>query len=186
MVTVNMIRSSSAVIQWILTDPYNALQPETFTVSYGTTSEQLGMTTPGIPANPTSQTHSTRLHLLQPATTYYFRIVARNSITPEPVQTDQMSFTTEDGSECMSNFICMHVIWSYSWCVKGSSIVTGLESRSEDNDTLIISWEPPDSPNGRLLNYSVSIINLKDGSTVRREITLDTDITETDLGMYNT
>ena len=107
MVTVNMVTSSSAIIQWILTDPYNSSQPETFTVSYGTISEQLGMTTPGIPANSTSQTHSTRLHLLQPATTYYFRIVARNSITPEPVQTDQMSFTTEDGSECIHTYVCM-------------------------------------------------------------------------------
>ena len=50
-----------------------------------------------------------------------------------------------------------------------SSAVTSLLADSTDDTTLVISWEPPATPNGNITSYSVSIINLKDGSAVRRE-----------------
>jgi hypothetical protein len=59
--------------------------------------------------------------------------------------------------------------------------VSGLQARSPNDNTLLISWEPPTSPNGVILNYSISINHL-DGSVVRQEITLDTNLSETRIG----
>ena len=61
-----------------------------------------------------------------------------------------------------------------------------LQSESANNTTLVISWEPPAIPNGNITNYSVSIINLKDGSAVRQDnVPVEIDnLTETNLGKY--
>ena len=64
-----------------------------------------------------------------------------------------------------------------------SSEVTELQAESIDDTTLVISWEPPATPNGNITSYSVSMINLRDGSAVRQENTVSTTITQTDLGM---
>ena len=69
-------------------------------------------------------------------------------------------------------------------CFTGSSGVTGLERRTVNDTTLIFSWEPPANPNGRILNYSVSIINLSDGSILRQENTVSISVVQADLGMY--
>ena len=54
-----------------------------------------------------------------------------------------------------------------------SSAVVNLVADSMGNDdTLVISWELPVTPNGAITNYSINIINLKDGSAVRQENTL--------------
>ena len=63
-----------------------------------------------------------------------------------------------------------------------SSEVTELQAESTDDATLVISWEPPATPNGNITSYSVSIINLKDGSAVRQESTISTTTTQTGLG----
>ena len=63
-----------------------------------------------------------------------------------------------------------------------SSEVANLEAQSTNDTTVDISWESPTDPNGRILNYSVTIINLSDGSTVREEYISGTSFTETDLG----
>ena len=51
--------------------------------------------------------------------------------------------------------------------VSVSSEVSNLLTNSSSNSTLFISWSTPSIPNGIILNYSVSILNLEDGSTVR-------------------
>ena len=65
-----------------------------------------------------------------------------------------------------------------------ASEVTNLQAESANDTTLAISWEPPATPNGNITSYSVSIINLKDGSGVRQEnIPVEiNNLTETDLG----
>ena len=88
------ITSSSATIQWMLTDPYIPSRPETFTVVYGTISAQLSFTTPEITANPTSQTYSTQLNSLQPGTVYYYRIDGSNQFAS--ISTDVRVFSTLD------------------------------------------------------------------------------------------
>jgi hypothetical protein len=62
--------------------------------------------------------------------------------------------------------------------------VKGLQARSPNITTLLISWEPPTTTNGVIFNYSISI-SLINGSVVRQEITLDTTLIETDLGENN-
>ena len=66
-----------------------------------------------------------------------------------------------------------------------SSAVTNLQAESTDGTTLVISWEPPATPNGNIISYSVSIINLKDGSAVRQENTPTETLVlkETNLGI---
>ena len=65
-----------------------------------------------------------------------------------------------------------------------SSEVILIQASSPDNDTvLVISWELPTNPNGDILTYSVSIINLKNGSTVRQDAVKATNITQTNLGI---
>ena len=55
---------------------------------------------------------------------------------------------------------------------------------SPTDTTLVITWGPPDNPTGNF-NYTVSIINLRDGNTVRDEETISTSITQSDLGNYS-
>jgi phosphodiesterase/alkaline phosphatase D-like protein len=80
----------------MLADPYNSSRPETFIVSYGVTSRQLNMSTPGKTAKPTSQTYSRRLSSLQPGTVYYYRVESRNRF--ETIITDEIFFRTLDDS----------------------------------------------------------------------------------------
>ena len=97
------ITSSSATIQWMLIDPYNPSQPETFIVSYGVTSGQLNMSTPGVTANPASQTYSKQLTSLEPATVYFYRIESR--ITHSTVFTQDSSFETIESSKRKLNTV---------------------------------------------------------------------------------
>jgi hypothetical protein len=59
-----------------------------------------------------------------------------------------------------------------------------LRTNSTNDTILVVSWAPPANPNGDIHNYSVSIINLADGSIVRQVNTdiSDNTITETELG----
>ena len=173
------ITSSSATIQWMLTDPYNPSQPETFVAFYGVTSGQLNMSTTGVTANPTSQTYSTQLNSLQPGTEYFYRIESRNSHSS--IFTDILSFMSMDRSKY--EYICHNHVRDFT-CFTGSSGVTSLERRTVNDTTLIISWEPPANPNGRFLSYSISIINLNDGSILRQENTVSISVVQADLGMY--
>ena len=67
-----------------------------------------------------------------------------------------------------------------------SSAVTNLLAESTDDTSLIISWEPPATSNGNITSYSVSIINLKDGSAVKQEfISVElTNVMAGNLGKY--
>ena len=90
------ITSSSATIQWMLTDPYIPSHPEAFTVLYGNSSGQLNFNTSEITANPTSQTYSTQLNSLQPGTVYFYKIRSMNDF--DTVFTVEMIFLTNDES----------------------------------------------------------------------------------------
>ena len=62
-----------------------------------------------------------------------------------------------------------------------------LELNTTSDTTLLISWGEPVSPNGNILNYSITITDLRDDSTVRREnrgIGESTSFFETNLGDY--
>ena len=61
--------------------------------------------------------------------------------------------------------------------------MTNLLAESPDDTTLAISWERPSTPNGKILSYSVSIINLKHDSAEREENTINTTVTQTGLGI---
>lgn len=63
-----------------------------------------------------------------------------------------------------------------------SSKVTDLTANSNNDTVLVVSWGHPAHPNGNILSYFVSIINLKDGSTVRNGNVSNSSIEEKDLG----
>ena len=60
--------------------------------------------------------------------------------------------------------------------------MTGVQSRTLNDAALVINWGPPDDPNGNIISYSVSIIDLRNGNPVRQENLIGTSLTQTDLG----
>ena len=66
-----------------------------------------------------------------------------------------------------------------------SGPVRDLRTNSPDNFTLVISWKPPTTPNGNILSYTVTIENLRDGTTLRDIVdpsAVTTSLTENGLG----
>jgi hypothetical protein len=66
-----------------------------------------------------------------------------------------------------------------------SDAVTALKVTSTNDTLLLISWGPPVNPNGDILSYSVNIIDLGDGTTVRQGNTVSTSFTQMNLGISN-
>ncbi len=62
-----------------------------------------------------------------------------------------------------------------------SSAVTNLTSDSPDGSTLVLNWQPPDSPNGDILNYTVRITRHSDGVRIREQNIMITTFTGTSL-----
>ena len=91
------ITSSSARIQWMLSGFYDPSQPETYTVLYGVNSTQLNLRSSEITASPSTQTYSTQLTSLEPATHYFYRIQSRNAF--QSIFTDVRSFSTPESSK---------------------------------------------------------------------------------------
>ena len=94
------ITSSSATIQWMLTDPYIPSRPETFSVFYGISSEDLNSNSLQTMANSMIQTYSTPLTSLQIGTLYYYKVRSTNEFATRDTQV--LSFTTNDESEFIS------------------------------------------------------------------------------------
>ena len=65
---------------------------------------------------------------------------------------------------------------------KGSSEIRSVLT-SRENGTLHLTWQPPDSPGGTILNYTVQIIPLNDEET-RSEVTTTTMFSATNLSEY--
>ena len=66
-----------------------------------------------------------------------------------------------------------------------SGPVSDLQINSPDDFTLVISWRPPTIPNGNILSYTVTIENLRDGTTLRDIVDpspVPTNLTENGLG----
>ena len=62
-----------------------------------------------------------------------------------------------------------------------SSAITSLTSDSPDGTTLVLNWQPPDSPNGGILNYTVRITQHSDGVRISEENVSNTTFTATNL-----
>ena len=105
----------SVVIQW--TVPYIAYTPETYEVIYGAERDNLDREstesrTSGPDINAVDKTYSLPLTGLQAMTTYYYRIVARNSFdtTDNAVGT----FNTTSRSESCDSHVISHVMCDFS------------------------------------------------------------------------
>ena len=66
-----------------------------------------------------------------------------------------------------------------------SGPLNDLRANSPDNSTLVISWKPPNTPNGNIISYTVRIENLRDGTILRNIMDHSaaiTNLTENGLG----
>ena len=140
------------------------------------------MQTPSVVANLTSQTYTTQLDLLQPATVYFYRIESRNRF--ESRVTGERSFTTRDSSKCNTHSM-MQLQLQLSMVPVDivSSRVSDIRSSNPSDTTLLISWDIPAIPNGMIMNYSINISNLANGEIVTRDNTVGTSFTQSDLGI---
>ena len=98
MVGVLSITETTAVIQWSFSSLIGQGGPETYTVLYGTSPDQLVMSTPSIPSDPNMQQYTQMLGSLQPGTMYYIEIQSRNVFTIRTTS-DMTRFKTMDASE---------------------------------------------------------------------------------------
>ena len=84
----------------------------------------------------------------------------------------------------------VNVVYSFTFSPStsiGSSPVSELELNTTSDTTLLISWGEPVSPNGNILNYSITVTDLRDDSIVRSEnrgAEETTSFVETNLGDY--
>ncbi len=69
----------------------------------------------------------------------------------------------------------------YLYVLVDSSAITSLTSHSPDGSTLILNWQPPDSPNGDILNYTVRVTRYSDGVRISEQNVIDTTFTATSL-----
>ena len=98
-VIVTSTTPTGITIQWMLTEPFNAMLPETFVVLYGRTQNGLTRTsTSMVIATATSQTYFIQLNTLDIGTQYYFQVQSRNRFG-----SNVMDFTTNDTSELSNN-----------------------------------------------------------------------------------
>ena len=91
------ISADTATLQLSFSRAFDPSRAETLQVMYGRSSSNLDMRTPEISVTANSQTYSTQLTSLEPATQYFYRIQSSNMF--ETLFTDITSFTTDDDCE---------------------------------------------------------------------------------------
>ena len=98
MVEVMSITETAATIQWSFSSPIGEGGPETYTVLYGTSPDQLVISSPSILSDVNMQQYTQMLGSLQPGTMYYIEIQSRNVFTTR-MTVDMTRFQTIDMSE---------------------------------------------------------------------------------------
>ena len=162
----------TVTITWSFTSVLET-RNETFTVLYGTSPGQLGLTSPPVSSVPNVNRYSVQLTSLQPGTTYYYQIQSANKF-----RTLQQNITTMDSSKCLSCCRMWHLMSVFS---QGSSSVVNIMVSSPESSILIINWLPPVTPNGMILNYMVKIILFSNGQIILEEKVNDTEYTGSSL-----
>ena len=172
---------TTITISWSFTTILDS-RNETFIVMYGTTPGDLSMASRPVLSMPSVQQYSVQLVSLQPGTSYYYQINSTNRFTTHLCI--ERTIRTMDKSESvvivskskppMSEMCC---------CILGSTVVLRVTSVSPDSSTLVLTWQPPASPNGDILHYTVRVILHSNGERISQENTNTTTYTATDLSM---
>ena len=89
----------TVTITWSFTSVLET-RNETFTVLYGTTPGQLGLTSPPVFSVPNVNQYSIQLMSLQPGTTYYYQIQSVNNFTD--LSTSFNTIRTMDSSKYLA------------------------------------------------------------------------------------
>ncbi len=175
MVSAVVITSSSATIQWSFPRLLE-MRNEIISIFYGTTSEQLEVIIYPTPSDPNMEQYSIQLMSLQPGTRYVYQIYSSNEFAN---RTDgvEYEFRTNDSSEFGVVILILYYLYNFT----ESSAVTSLTSDSPDGSTLVLNWQPPDLPNGDILNYKVKITRHSDGARISEQNVMITTFTATNL-----
>ena len=97
---------STVSITWSFTSVLET-RNETFTVLYGTSPGQLGLTSPPVSSVPNVNQYSIQLMSLQPGTTYYYQIQSENNF--RSLATLLSTVRTMDSSECLAVYIATSI-----------------------------------------------------------------------------
>lgn len=63
-----------------------------------------------------------------------------------------------------------------------SSVVRDVTQGKLDDFTLVVTWQPPASPRGEIIFYTVRIVLYSSGHVIAEENTIDSSYTESNLG----
>ena len=99
------ITSEGVSIQWRLEEDIVPTHPETYTVRYGTSSDNIINVAQEITVQDNTKNLSIPIDSLQPGTRYYYRIDTENMF--DSLSTDVMSFITDDISEKLMYYLLM-------------------------------------------------------------------------------
>lgn len=88
---------TTITISWSFTSVLET-RNETFTVLYGTSPGELGLSSPPVSSEPDMQQYSIQLMSLLPGTTYYYQIRSTNRFT-SLTDTEERNITTNDSSK---------------------------------------------------------------------------------------
>ena len=102
----------TVTITWSFTSVLET-RNETFTVLYGTSPGQLGLTSPPVSSVPNVNQYSIQLTSLQPGTTYYYQIQSENNF--RNLTTLLNTVRTMDSSKCRSELAAVNscIVTSY-------------------------------------------------------------------------
>ena len=155
-VSVRQITPNSATIQW--TVPSIAYTPETYVVKYGTSQDNLNLTSGSQHSGPDisigSRSYSVQLSGLRVATLYYFSIVATNTVGPNGTNG---SFDTKEIGIAYVHVLVHPLCAEYtSLCIcTAPGAVSHVSVESVNSSSLNVSWGAASPANGNITHYLV-------------------------------
>ena len=155
-VRIRQITPNSATIQW--TVPSIAYTPETYVVKYGTSQDNLNLTSGSQHSGPDitigSRSYSVQLSGLRVATLYYFSVMATNTVGPN--EANDAFQTNEIGIAYVH--ILMHPLCTeyLSLCIcTAPGAVSHVSVESVNSSSLNVSWGAASPANGVITHYLV-------------------------------
>ena len=171
------ITATSARIQWTI--PFIISTQETYYVSYGLLPDALTLqSTPQFSGSNVTVTYFQFLMGLDPADTYYFRIISTNA--DGETGSDLGSFTTSSGRK-QNDIVCTILYYVLSTNAAPSAPPTNFEV-AVTGTTMVFSWSPPAvmQQNGEIILYTLTCMqtagNLVTATTTDLQFTIDTYI----------
>ena len=168
---------TTITISWVFTI-INDSRDETFTVMYKTSTGNL-IASREVPSVPDESMNYSVQITVNPGITYFYQIISTNRFT---TATDDIRNITT--LESRKQYFTKQLINGQHFSqITESSPVTTVALDAVNSSTLVINWQPPSTPNGRILHYIVNIMSHGEGVSIR-ENTTTTTFTASKLSMF--